>query len=306
MTGIITEIQRFSLNDGPGIRTTVFFKGCNMNCLWCHNPETISPLPELMYYAQKCIGCGACFKVCPTGAHKTVNGAHVVDRDLCTDCGKCAEECFAEALVMSGRKMGTDQVMKEILQDKPYYDESGGGVTFSGGEALCSIGFAEEITDACHASGVNVAVETNLNMPFGYIERFLKKMDLVMTDIKLFDNDMHLKYTGAGNSTILENIKKLSRTGIPMIVRTPLIPGITDADENIIEIALFLGEAVKMKECGIMYYELLNYNPLGDSKFTGMGKDNQLRDKRPLPQERLDEIEAMLDNLNTGLKIKVS
>ena len=151
MKTLVTDIQRFSLSDGDGIRTTVFLKGCNMRCGWCHNPETISRGAELMLYRQRCIGCGRCYEICPVGAHKLVDGEHVIDRSLCTSCGKCAEACYAEALAMCGKEMTVEEVLAEVIQDKAYYDNSGGGVTISGGEVLCSLDFATALARACRS-----------------------------------------------------------------------------------------------------------------------------------------------------------
>ena len=196
MKGIVTDIQRFSLNDGAGIRTTVFLKGCNMRCSWCHNPETISAHSQLMFYENKCIGCGKCFQVCPQGAHKVVDGKHVIDRNLCVNCGKCAESCYAEALVMCGKLMSTDDVMKQVRQDKAYYDASHGGVTISGGEVLCNSAFAEELTDKCHEEGIEVAIETNLSIPFEKVKSLFEKVDFIMCDLKIFEDELHKEYTG--------------------------------------------------------------------------------------------------------------
>ena len=163
MKHLITDIQRFSLNDGPGIRTTVFFKGCNMRCAWCHNPETLSMSQDLMFYPSKCIGCGKCFDTCPVHAHKFENGVHIIDREICAKCGKCADICYAEAPMMSGKEMTVEQIMSEIRQDKAYYDGSNGGVTLSGGEVLCHTEFATEIARACRKEGFSVSIETNLS-----------------------------------------------------------------------------------------------------------------------------------------------
>ncbi|MEN6314828.1 MAG: glycyl-radical enzyme activating protein [Clostridiaceae bacterium] len=298
MDGIITDIQRFSLNDGPGIRTTVFFKGCSMRCAWCHNPETLSPVKDLHYYERNCIGCGKCAEVCGTGAHYFSGGKHIFDRSLCLNCGKCANACYPDALVISGRKMSVKDVMEEILQDKAYYLDSGGGVTLSGGEVLCQQEFAAELVYACHENGIEVGVETNLYKPFNEIEQFLGMVDLVMLDIKLFDNEQHKKWTGVENSMILENVKKLSELGKPIIVRTPLIIGVTDTDENLKYIAMFI-QGIK----GVLRYELLNFNPLGTSKYASLGKENMFGKTRPLPQKRLDEIIAMLSEYSVAVKV---
>ena len=296
--GLITDIQRFSLNDGPGIRTTVFFKGCNMRCEWCHNPETICHQKEIMFYANKCIGCGKCFEVCPVGAHKVIDGAHVIEREKCTLCGKCVENCYAEALVFSAKEMTSDEIMSEILQDKVYYEESGGGVTLSGGEVTCQKELALEIVEKCKKNGIKTAVETNLLMPFESIKELLFSLDLIMFDIKIFDNDNHKKHTGVSNTSILENAKKLDGLGIPYIVRTPLIPGVTDSEENLTSIAEFLATCKNL-----LYYELLNFNPLGASKYKSLDGNDKFSEARPFSNEVLKKLECRLSRF--GIKVKV-
>ena len=298
MPGIITDIQRFSLNDGPGIRTTVFFKGCNMNCAWCHNPETISGKNERHFYAAKCIGCGRCFEICPPKAHVMVNGVHKIDRNLCHSCGHCAEICYAQALIMSGKVVSAQDVMKEVLQDEAYYRDSGGGVTLSGGEVLCQKSFALEIIEKCRENGINVALETNLSDPYEAMEELLGRIDLVMCDIKLFDNEKHKKYTGVSNNEILSNVLKLDRSGIPYIVRTPLIPGISDSNENILSITEFLKPLKHL-----ILYELLNFNPLGASKYASLDLKYDFGALKPLASKRLAELQAMVSH--AGLTVKV-
>ena len=286
-TALITEIERFALNDGPGIRTTVFFKGCNLKCSWCHNPETISPRQDLHYYANKCIGCYKCVYACPCKAQKRINNEHHYYPNICVRCGKCAELCYAGAMEVSGRKMTVEEVMFEIMQDRSYYRTSKGGVTLSGGEVLCQMEFAKELTAVCHREGIPVGIETNLSFPWEDIRDFIEQLDIVMCDIKLLDSDSHKRWTGAGNELIMENVKKLHDSGIPYIVRTPLIPGATDSDENIEGIAEFLNG---LKDGNLMYYELLNYNPLGNSKYDSLGKKNPFKEARPLAAGRLEEL----------------
>lgn len=298
MNGSITEIQRFSLNDGPGIRTTVFFKGCNMRCAWCHNPETIGNACGILFHPGKCIGCFKCIKVCGSLAHKKRDGAHRFYPKLCIKCGKCAKVCFAGAMCAAGRGVGVEEVMREILQDAPYYHDSGGGVTLSGGEVLCQPEFAEELVKACHDSKIKVAVETNLNFPFERIEPILRKLDLVVFDIKIFDSAEHRRWTGVDNAAILDSARRLSRTGVPLIVRTPLIPGATDSDDNLKAIASFISELEN-----IQCYELLNFNPLGAAKYEGLGMDNPFLKARPLAKSRLDEIMKILSGFKVPVKI---
>lgn len=298
MKGLISNIQRFSLTDGDGIRTTVFFKGCNMKCGWCHNPETLSGAPELMFYESKCIGCGKCFAACPEGAHSVVDGKHIIDREKCTACGKCAAVCYAEALVMCGKEMTVDEVLREVRQDKAYYDSSKGGVTLSGGEVLCQRDFAMALADACHAEGISVALETNLCFAFDYIKPLAEKADLIMCDLKLMDEAAHKANTGVSNVNILKNIKLLDTLGIPMIVRTPLIPGVTDGEGNLGRIAAFLGD---MKN--LVRYEVLNFNPLGEGKYKSLDTHNPYEAARPLGEARLMEIRALLDGAKVSYKI---
>ena len=301
MTAYVTNIQRFSLNDGPGIRTTVFLQGCNMRCTWCHNPETISAHPVLMHYPNKCIGCGKCFEACPQKAHKLDpdTKAHVIDRSLCKSCGKCAEVCFADALVMSSKPMSVEEVMAEIRQDKLYYEESGGGVTVSGGEPMLHSAFVSELADACHAEGIPIAIETNMSLPWHHIESTLKKMDLIMCDMKLNICTEHRKYTGEDNCMIFNNIGRASLLGVPVIVRTPLIPGVTDSIENIKPIAEYMS-----KMDNILYYELLNFNPLGSSKREALDAQDDFADARPFANQRLEEIKDALKDVN--IKVKIS
>ena len=300
MTANVTNIQRFSLNDGPGIRTTVFLQGCNMHCTWCHNPETLSAHPVLMHYPDKCIGCGKCFEICPNKAHKldAETKQHIIDRTLCKNCGKCADSCFADALVMSSKPMTVEEVMKEIRQDKLYYDESGGGVTVSGGEALLHCAFVSELADACHAEGIKIAVETNMSLPWHHIESTLRKMDLIMCDMKLNICTEHRKYTGEDNCMIFKNIGRSSLLGVPVIVRTPLIPGITDSLENIRPIAEYMS-----KMDNILYYELLNFNPLGGSKYEALDAQNDFSDTKPFSNDKLEEYRDALKDINITVKI---
>ncbi|MBE7063475.1 MAG: glycyl-radical enzyme activating protein [Ruminococcaceae bacterium] len=298
MEGIITNIQRFSLTDGDGIRTTVFFKGCNMNCSWCHNPETIRHHSELLFYETKCIGCGKCFAACPTGAQQVVDGKHVIDRKKCINCGKCTEVCYAEALVMCGEKMSVEDVMYQVRQDKAYYDSSNGGVTLSGGEVLCQKEFAIALSCACHKENIKVAVETNLCFSFDYAKELLERVDLIMCDLKIFDENKHKKYTGVSNKNIIGNIAKLDELNIPIIVRTPLIPCATDSIDNIYAIA---NHIKNMKN--LFRYEVLNFNPLGEGKYKALNAENQFESARPFNEDTLSKIRDVLAKVGVSYKI---
>ena len=296
--GLITDIQRFSLNDGPGIRSTVFFKGCNMHCTWCHNPETISMKNNLLFYGQKCIGCGKCFEVCPVQVHELRGGKHLIHREKCIACGKCADECYAQALVMAGKEVDTDYVINEVIQDKLYYTNSKGGVTLSGGEVLMQMDFAKDICDRLHKEGIEVAIESNMSLPFTEIKELIDKVDLVMMDVKLFDDEEHIKYTGITNKNVLDNLCELNKIGKPVIVRTPLIPGVTDSVENLRNIAKLL-EGMDNVIC----YELLNFNPLGDTKYRSLDKENPFEGEKPFNNSYLEEIKEKIKDINVNVKI---
>lgn len=292
MYGMITDIQRFSLNDGPGIRTTVFLKGCNLHCAWCHNPETIRKKNELMVYPANCIGCGHCVPVCPSGARSIAAGVLQFDRSRCTSCGACAAVCFPGALKMAGRQVSVEEVMAEILQDRAYYADSGGGVTLSGGELFCQAEFADALIDACRKENIPVAVETNLNWQFETVRPILEKLDLIMFDIKIFDSVEHKRWTGVENAELLANARRLDTLGRPLIARTPLIPGATDSEENIRAIAGFLRSFSNLR-C----YELLNFNPLGESKYRALEEKNLFLSARPLKPEALTRLRKAAESV---------
>ena len=292
MYGMITDIQRFSLNDGPGIRTTVFLKGCNLHCAWCHNPETIRKKNELMVYPANCIGCGHCVPVCPSGARSIAAGVLQFDRSRCTACGACAAVCFPGALKMAGRSVSVAEVMGEILQDRAYYADSGGGVTLSGGELFCQAEFADALIDACREEKIPVAVETNLNWQFESARPILEKLDLIMFDVKIFDSVEHKRWTGVENAELLDNARRLDTLNRPLIARTPLIPGATDSAENIRAIAGFLRNFRNLR-C----YELLNFNPLGESKYRALEEKNPFVSARPLKPEALNRLREAAESV---------
>ncbi len=227
---LIADIQRSSIHDGPGLRTTVFFKGCPLSCAWCHNPECISFNKETLFYPEKCIGCN-----------------------------KCDEGCFSGAKVICGKEMTTKELMNEILLDKPYYKNEG-GVTFSGGEPLCHKDFLIEMIKECKKHNINTAIESSL---IYFDEELFKNIDYIMVDLKLFDDELHKKYTGVSNKTILENFKKLDSLNKPYIVRTPLIKNVTDIDD----IKAFVGTLKNVSK-----HETLKYHPLGIEKARALGK----------------------------------
>ncbi|MDR1061258.1 MAG: glycyl-radical enzyme activating protein [Clostridiales bacterium] len=297
MKGIVTEIQRFSLKDGPGIRTTVFLKGCNMACKWCHNPETLSMGRELMRHPEHCISCGACISACRHGAMASGrDGGVAFSRDKCVSCGACADGCFTGALAMSGTEMGVDDVMREVMQDADYYRNSGGGITISGGEAMCQPEFADALLRAARDAGVSTAIETNMLADWNVYERLLPALDLVMLDIKLACDSEHRRWTGAGNARVLANAAKIAGR-IPTIIRTPIIPGVNDSAEAISPIASF----IKGLGGKVEYYELLLYNPLGEGKYRALGMEHLFSGAKPAGEER----QALLRKVAEGAGVPV-
>ncbi len=232
-TGIVFDIMHFSTRDGPGIRTTVFLKGCPLHCAWCHNPESQSIKPELMLRPNLCIACETCLSACPQGAIALVDGEYVTDRSACTLCGNCVDACTAEARQIVGREMTEGQVMAEVLKDLAFYDESGGGVTFSGGEALLQHHFLLALLKACRNAGIHTAVDTSGFATWAVIDQIRPYVDLFLYDLKALDDRIHRQYTGVSNALILSNLQRLSSLGHAILLRMPLIPGINDSPEAI-------------------------------------------------------------------------
>lgn len=254
MKGVIFDIQRFSTHDGYGIRTTVFMKGCNNACLWCHNPEGLDKKPQLRIYPVKCIDCGRCETVCGNG----------LDPGKCNSCGKCAAVCPSGAREMCGYELSSTELFDVIRSDLDFYKNSGGGVTFSGGEPLLQADFIAETSKLCRDAGISVGIQTAGNVEWTEIEKILPYTDFVMCDFKLYDDEKHKKYTGVSNKMIVENIKKLGNVdGIKLIVRTPVIAGVNEYDaENICKIVSGLKN--------LDYYEILRYHKFGLSKLENL------------------------------------
>ena len=249
MNGIIFDIQRFSVYDGKGIRTNFFFKGCNLRCKWCHNPESQKKEPQLMFNKNKCTGCGECVRVCAN-----------TFTENCTACGRCTEVCKYGARKIAGKEYSVDEVFNIVVRDKAFYDTSGGGVTLSGGEPLLQIDFTVELLKKCKENGINTAVETAANVPWEYFEKVLPYLDTVLCDVKCIDESRHRELTGVSNKQILANAEKLMQSGKEVIFRMPVIPGLNDCEvERVREFTKgFVLELLAYHETGKGKYEQLN------------------------------------------------
>lgn len=286
MKGAIFNIQRFSINDGPGIRTTVFLKGCNLRCRWCHNPESISPKQEIQYFPQKCVKCGRCIDICPEGAHYiSSNGEKVFDRHRCQLCGRCIQNCMHEALVFVAQYMEPDEVVDIVMKDADYYQNSGGGLTISGGEPLLQKEFVKAVFERTKALGIHNALDTAANVNWADIKYVLPSVDLVLLDLKAMNPELHGKATGVSNERILQNAARLSQRDMDIIVRIPVIPGINDTEDNMDQTAAFLKNFQRL-----VYVELLLYHDLGIEKYTSLGqKHKQVTFETP-SNEKMEEL----------------
>jgi pyruvate formate lyase activating enzyme len=270
--GLVFDIKRYSINDGPGIRLTVFLKGCPLNCRWCHNPESISPKIQKLFTAGKCIGCEECCRVCPVQAcHLTPDGI-VTDGNLCTLCGKCAEVCPTLATEMSGRYWSVAELLKVIEKERPFFDQSGGGVTFSGGEPLLSPDFLVEILDACGRQKIHRAVDTSGFVKVETLLRVAKSTDLFLYDLKMIDADKHKLYTGGDNCLILGNLKALAESGAAIQIRIPLIGGV-NADDDSLEAAAAFVAALSGEKKPV---NLLPFHDVAQGKDAKLGRERDL------------------------------
>ena len=298
MKGNVSNIQKFSVNDGYGIRTIVFLLGCTLNCLWCQNPETLSLEPELMFVDTLCKTCGRCTGICPAaGPKKSEDGQLTFNRSKCQDIYKCADVCPYEALRVSGRQMTSEQVIQEVLKDKVFYKQSGGGLTISGGEPLMQVDFTEEILKRIKQEGINTCIETAGNVPWESFEKILPYTDLFLYDLKFFNADSHQIWTGAKNEQILANFRLLAKEGKELIVRVPLIPGVNDGAE-FGEIVDFVIESRSVKELHI-----LPFHQLGSSKYKQIDKPYTMADWKEENAENIEKCKCYAES--KGLRVSV-
>jgi pyruvate formate lyase activating enzyme len=261
--GLVFDIKKYAIHDGPGIRTTVFFKGCPLNCLWCHNPESWRGNFELSFRKDRCLGCGRCVEECQNGAISLVENYAVTDAKKCIFCGRCPDVCPVCAREIIGSEMTVGEVMGEVEKDVIFYDQSGGGVTFSGGEPLMQPDFLLALLNQCRELNIHTAVDTSCYSESKIIELVVKKADLFLCDIKHMDNEMHRRFTGVENILILENIRRISQAGKKIIIRIPIIPDFNDGPENIEE----TGEFTASLE-GVGRIDILPFNRGGIEKST--------------------------------------
>ncbi len=275
MKGTITDIKRFAVHDGDGIRTTVFFKGCPLRCVWCHNPESLSSKKQLAFYRHKCTNCGACEKIC--SANSFFEGEHSFMREECTLCGKCNTICPNEALKIYGKQMSVEDVLDAVMRDKDFYAVSGGGVTISGGECLLQSEFCAEILKECKENGINTAVDTCGYVKKEAIDRVLPYTDVFLYDLKAFDEAVHIKCTGVSNRIILENLRYIDNLGKKIEIRIPYIPEYNDDQlEGLAEVIKGLKNIVRVK--------LLPYHNYANSRYEALGIENTMKNVR-IPTE---------------------
>ena len=299
ITATVTNISRCSLHDGPGVRTVVYLKGCGLRCRWCHNPETLSAKPEIMYIPTKCIHCGRCLELCPE--HHVVDGNDMkFIREGCIKCGKCAQNCPAGALEMSGKTMTVEEVFQEVVKDKHYYDSTGGGITLSGGECLLHPEFSAALLKKCKDEGIHTTIETASYVSWESVEMVLPFVDLVYADLKIADPEKHREYTGQDNYKIIENIRKMSGIHSNIILRTPLIPGVNDSEE---EMAAFAKIINTLGE-GVQAAELLRYNNLASAKYELIGKEFESFGAGPQEKEQMEILkEALKQQVSRPIEI---
>ena len=256
MNATIFDIERGSFVDGPGIRTTVFFKGCNLRCAWCHNPESQERKPQMAFFKSRCIECGKCAEKCPHSL------------GMCELCGKCVLYCAQNAREIYGEEYSIERIMRELSRDTEFYVSSGGGVTFSGGECMLQIDFLEALLKECKKRDIHTAVDTAGLVPYEYFERIIPYTDLFLYDVKCFDSGTHKKYTGADNAAILENLKRLLSAKVPIWIRIPMIPTVNDSESEMRAIADLLCEHGAPQRV-----ELLPYHAMGEHKYKAIGKE---------------------------------
>lgn len=310
--GTIFDLKKYSINDGPGIRTTVFFNGCPLSCLWCHNPESQSLTPELLYRAGRCLRCGACIEVCPEGAISESNFSRnlkaenletfdsiITDRTKCTRCETCIDTCYSGAREFAGRQVTVDEVMSEIKRDIPFYDESGGGVTFSGGEPLMQPTFLSALLKECKKHEIHTVVDTSGFANWKIFEQIRADVHLFLYDLKHMDSVRHREVTGVPNEGILENLRRLSAVGAKCIIRIPLIPGINDDEKNLAESGKFLAGLSNVESV-----ELMGYHDIAQAKYEALDREYLLTGTQPPTDAEMHYAANILQSFGLSVVIR--
>lgn len=291
MTGRVFNIQRFSVNDGPGIRTTVFLKGCPLHCKWCHNPESISSDGQLIIRDDRCVRCGNCFALCKNHAVRRVDGGFSTVRDLCVACGECIEVCNSGAREMAGKEMSEAEVIAELDKDVIFYEQSGGGVSFSGGEPLLQHEFLTSLLRACKAKGFHTTVDTTGLASPEVLSRVAAFTDLFLFDLKMIDDEKHREYTGVSNNLILSNLKQLGEWKKDVIVRIPVVPGVNDDPDSMKKAGAFVASLGNVTEI-----HLLPYHTIGLEKYRRLGMENEMLQTVP---PSADDLSSIVKELRT-------
>ena len=298
MKGLVFNIQRFSVNDGPGIRTTVFLKGCPLRCKWCHNPESISPDQELILREDRCVRCGNCYALCKNHAVEIVNEGFATIRAACIKCGECVEICNAEARELAGKEMTEAQVMKEVEKDVIFYEQSGGGASFSGGEPFLQHEFLLSLLRACREKGIHTVVDTSGMTTPGILEEVSKYVDLFLYDLKTLDDEKHRKFTGVSNRSIIGNLRRLSEWEKNVIVRIPVIPGVNDDPADLLESGAFVASLGNVSEI-----HLLPYHRIGVEKYRRLGMEYEMQQTVPPSADDLSLIVKELRNYVSSVSL---
>ena len=295
---MIFNIKRFSVQDGPGIRTTVFVKGCPLSCPWCSNPESQNPFSEVAHVDALCQKCGRCIDICELKAISFADKGIKIDRGICNNCGKCVQVCPNGALKLFGEELSVEDVFDQIRKDRAYYKNSKGGMTVSGGEPLSKPHFISELLKRCKSSGINTCLDTTGYATPEVLESVVENIDLVLYDLKIIDPSLHKEVVGVSNTAILNNAKYIVDRGIPMIIRIPLVPGLTDTKQNIMDMANFVAELGNNIPVNI-----LPYHRFGMSKYQSLDREYKLNGLQLIPQEKLHEIVEYFKSLDISCGI---